>query len=69
MASEAQYLRAKRYRQKHAEELDAYHKKWVEEHREQVNAYQRAYRYKRRWGVEYVEKRRKEHVPINLPEM
>jgi hypothetical protein len=47
MASEAQYLRQKRYRQNHAEQLDAYHKQWLEEHRDHWNAYMREYRRKR----------------------
>lgn len=51
MTSEKDYLRAKRYRQKHADELNAYHKQWVEEHREHVNAYNREYRFRRKLGL------------------
>lgn len=51
MVSEKEYLRKKRYRANHADELAAYHKAWQEQHREEWNAYMREYRFRRKFGV------------------
>ena len=51
MDSEKEYLRFKRYRMKHADEIRAKHDEWIEAHREEWNSYMREYRLRRKAGL------------------
>lgn len=44
MASEKEYLRQKKYRDSHYEQIKAKHDEWIESHRDEWNAYMREYR-------------------------
>lgn len=63
MAGEKDYLRFKRYRMKHADEIRAKHDAWIDQHRKQWNAYMRDYNLRRKVGLPGGKKRREDDAP------
>lgn len=63
MPSEKDYLRLKRYRMKHAEQIRAKHDAWIDSHRRQWNAYLRDYKFRRKLGLPGGKKHREDEKP------
>lgn len=51
MSSEKEYLRMKKYRDSHYEQIKAKHDEWIESNRDEWNAYQREYKARRKIGL------------------